>query len=374
MTKKEFREKKDAIIASMTNLEGEQLAAKQRELNALIADYQFENAEMQREALQPKQTVSANQQMREIVKQVRTHQMDGDFMLKRDSQNVITSVVPVSGDLNNMTAAGIPLTIKELINPMEMGLIYQGLGIQVATGVRGQIQWPCLDTAAEVSVGGELDDAADKTLDFSKITAVPVKLGISIAVSNEAINDEAFDLVGTITAQMNKAVGRTLNKRVLALSAPSAQPGFVGPLVSHKQTVSFATPGAPTYGELKDMKGKVLGTGAQMAGFCYIMDAAMYSQLEATSKDAGSGRFIIEGGKIDGDNVFITDDTAYAGKVVAGCFAYEALNQHGETHFIVDPYTQAKKNVTVFTLNGDWSLTYLVSSNSSKQAPFAVGA
>ena len=109
-----------------------------------------------------------------------------------------------------------------------------------------------------------------------------------------------------------------------------------------------------------------------MAGFCYIMDAAMYSALEATPKDAGSGRFVIEGGKIDGDNIFITDLTEYANKVVCGCFGYEALNQHGTTHFIVDPYTKAKKNVTVFTLNADWSLTYLV--RPKDKAPFAVGS
>lgn len=327
-----------------------------------------QNEKFQRE--QPKK--SANEQMREVIKQVRSRQLDSEFVLNREgATEVITSGVIQSGERTNMESAGIPVSIKDLINPMEMGLIYDKLGLQVATGVKGQIQWPCLDTTAEVSVGGELDDVDTKTLDFSKITATPVKVGISIAVSNEAINDEAFDLVGTIKAQMNKAVGRTLNKRVLALSAPHAKPAFVGPLVSHKQTGTI-TAGAPTYKEIKALKGKVLGTGAQMAGFCYVMDAAMYSLLECTPKDAGAGLFVIENGKIDGDPVFITDLPDYAGKIAAGCFAYEALNQHGPVYFIVDPYTQAKKNVTVFTLNADFSLTYLVSANSTKQAPFVV--
>lgn len=375
MTKKEFREKKDMILASMANAEGENLQALREQLASLTAEFNAETAEMQREEKAP--VATPNEHLRAAIKAVRSRQLDGDFQLRADSQNTITSSVIASGDLNNMATAGIPLTIKDLVNPLEMGLIYDKLGIQVATGVKGNIQWPVLDTAAEVSVGGELDNAADKTLDFSKITATPVKLGISISVSNEAINDEAFDLVGCITSQMNKAVGRVLNQRVLALAAPSAKANFAGPLVAiatatgstglAKQKVAFATAGTPTYKELKAMKGKVLGTGAQMAGFCYVMDAAMFSQLEATPKDAGSGRFVIEGGKIDGDLVFLTGDTAYAGKVVAGCFGYVALNQHGETHFIVDPYTQAKKNVTVFTLNGDWSLTTI------KNVPFSVG-
>ena len=344
-----------------------QYAALEREANRLQIELAMANNNRE------EKPVDVNTQMREAIKQVRSHQADGDFLMKREATTVITSGVIQGGEKTNMASAGIPLTIKDLINPLGMGTIYEKLGLQVATGVRGNIQWPCLDTSAEVSVGGELDEAETKTLDFSKITATPVKVGISIEVSNEAINDESFDLVGVIKEQMNKAVGRTLNKRVLALSAPSAKPAFVGPLVSNKQTDTYTKAGA-TYKDVKALKAKVLKTGAQMAGFCYVMDAEMYSTLECTPKDNGSGLFIIEGGKIDGDVVFITDLAEYAGKIVAGCFAYEALNQHGEVHFIVDPYTKAKKNVTVFTLNADFSLTYLVSANNTKGAPFVVAS
>lgn len=368
-------------LVTMRELESKLQTATAEEREDLLKQY----ADLEREAnrLQielamannnrEEKPVDVNTQMREAIKQVRSHQADGDFLMKREATPIITSGIIQGGEKTNMASAGIPLTIKDLINPLGMGTIYEKLGLQVATGVRGNIQWPCLDTSAEVSVGGELDEAETKTLDFSKITATPVKVGISIEVSNEAINDESFDLVGVIKEQMNKAVGRTLNKRVLALSAPSSKPAFVGPLVSNKQTATYTKAGA-TYKDVKALKAKVLKTGAQMAGFCYVMDAEMYSTLECTPKDNGSGLFIIEGGKIDGDVVFITDLAEYAGKIVAGCFAYEALNQHGEVHFIVDPYTKAKKNVTVFTLNADFSLTYLVSANNTKGAPFVVAS
>jgi hypothetical protein len=105
-----------------------------------------------------------------------------------------------------------------------------------------------------------------------------------------------------------------------------------------------------------------------MSGFCYVMDAAMFSLLETTPKDAGSGLFVIQDGKIDGDPVFVTSLAAYAGKIVAGCFGYEALCQHGPAYFIIDPYTLASKNSTKFTLNLDFSLTDL------ETTPFAYGA
>lgn len=391
MTKKEFREKKEQILASMANAEGDELKALREQLSSLTIEFNAETAELNREERQVEMT--ANQQLREAIKQVRSHQHDGTFVLKRDSQNTITSSVISSGDLNNMASAGIPLTIKDLINPLEMDLIYDKLGIKVATNVRGQIQWPCLDSYIEATVGGELADAGAATLDFSKITPTPVKVGVSVEVSNEAINDESFDLVGTIIAQMNKGVGRTLNKRILYLSTTlPTKPEFVGPLMKKNsggtameaaaQTYSFTgdsnstdfTTKEPTYKDLKKMKGKALKTGASMVGFCYIMDAATFSFLEAQPKDTGSGRFCIEGGKIDGDPVFVVDSTDYAKKIVAGCFAYVALNGHGAANFVVDPYTKAKKNVVVFTLNVDFSLTNLISAANTKGLPFVIGS
>lgn len=361
----EKRELTDNELKELRSINNE-LQDNTRERMSMAADAQYA-------AAQPKAPAkSANQQLRELIKGVRTNQVDGDFQLRADSQNTITSSIIAAGDVNNMATAGIPLTIKDLLNPLEMGTIYDKLGMQVATGVRGQIQWPHLDNMVEATVGGELAEAGTVTLDFSKIVATPVKLGISISVSNEAINDESFDLVGTITTQMNKGIGRVINSRVLALTAPSTQASFAGPLVGiasvSAQCVTFASAGAPTYKEVKQLKAKVFATGAEMSGFCYVMDAAMYSYLETLSKDAGSGIMVLQDGKIDGDPVFVTNLSAYSGKIAAGCFGYEALNQHGTAHFIVDPYTQAKKNVTVFTLNADFSLTKLEST------PFAYGA
>ena len=373
----ELKNRQEAIHTELNALEGRELNEHEKDKYAsLLSEWGKNNREItllniEREAAASAPKKSANQMLRETVKAVREGKLDGNFALTREATQTITSGIIQVGEKTNMETAGIPLSIQDIIKPLDAELVYSKVGLKVQTGVRGKIQWPVLDNSIEVSVGGELDTVDTKVLEFDKITTTPYKLGISVEVSNEAINDEAFDLIGLITEQIGRGTGRTLNKRVLALSAPSVKADFVGPLVSHKQSVTFAG-AVPTYAELKALKGKVLASNASMAGFCYIMDAAMYSALEATPKDAGSGRFVIEGGKIDGDVIFLTDLTEYANKVVCGCFAYEALNQHGTTNFIVDPYTQAKKNITVFTLNADWSLTYLV--RPKDKAPFAVGS
>lgn len=266
-------------------------------------------------------------------------------------------------DTSDITAGGmIPLTIKDILPPLEMGLIFDKVGIPVQTGVSGNLQWPVLGSV-EATIKGETVALTDESLDLSKINAKHVRLGITIPVSNQAINDSYTDLVSLIQGQLRAGLSRTLNR--VTFSHENFTSDLHGPFAGAKANGTFAA--TPTYKELLGMKGAVASTGVEMNGFCYVMSEAMKATLEATPIDAGSGRMVIENGTINGYPVFTTeyinygDDKSKAGVeyVAAGCFGYLAANQHGEVRLIVDPYTRAKEDVVQVTLNADWSLTTL---------------
>ena len=157
-------------------------------------------------------------------------------------------------------------------------------------------------------------------------------------------------------------MNRTLNRVIF--SHQNFTSDLHGPFASAKASGAFAG-ATPTYKELLEMKGKIASTGVEMIGFCYIMSEAMKAALEATPVDAGSGRMIIENGAIAGYPVFCTEYINYGSNkekadveyVAAGCFGYLPTNQHGEVRMIFDPYTQAKNDVIVITMNADWSIT-----------------
>ncbi|MCD8266095.1 MAG: phage major capsid protein, partial [Prevotellaceae bacterium] len=172
-----------------------------------------------------KTTVDTNKALHDVMRQVRTNGGTATYTLQRE----ITSGVITDGDTNNMESAGIPLSIKSLINPLELPTIYQSVGITIQTGVRGNIVWPCLNTIAEVDVAGETVELEDKSLDFSKITAVPQRLGLTITVTNEAIDDASFDLEGVITAQIQAALARVINTAVVGDSGVGQ---LVGPFAN----------------------------------------------------------------------------------------------------------------------------------------------
>lgn len=267
-------------------------------------------------------------------------------------------------EVADITAGGmVPLTIKDILPPLEMGLIWDKVGIQVETGVIGDISWPVMGSV-EASVLGEKAELTDTGVDLSNIKPKKERVGITIPITYQAINDTNSNLLGIIQTQARMGITRLLNR--VAFSHQNFTSTFHGPFASGKTQGSFVG-GVPTLKELMEMKGKVAATGVEMSGFCFVMSENMKAVLEATPIDAGSGRMIIENGTIKGYPVFTTEYINYGSDkskaaveyVAAGCFGYLAANQYGDLRIVVNPYSRAKEDIVEVTINGDWSITTL---------------
>lgn len=267
-------------------------------------------------------------------------------------------------DMAELTDGGmIPLTIKDILPALEMGLIYDKVGIPVETGVVGDIQWPVMGSV-EATVKGEKEALSDSGIDMSKVVAKKVRVGITIPVTGSSITSTSYDLLGFIQNQARMGITRLLNRVIFSHQKFTSD--FHGPFAGAKASGSFAG-ATPTYKELLAMKGKVYAEGVEPVGFCFVMSENMKSALEATPIDAGSGRMIVENGAINGYPVFTTEfinygsDKTKAGEeyIAAGCYGYLPVNQYGELRVVVDPYSRAKEDIVQVTINGDWSITTL---------------
>ena len=350
-------DKKAELVAKFEDLQREAQLAKDAETNELLAK--------QRESL-PKPQKSLGQWFRELVKKALTVKEGVDLTREDETPAAepaaptisagVSSSVLNSGETNNIVSAGaIPTTIKQLLGLLQNKLIYQRLGIQMPTGVKGDIVWPVLAAGATVTVEGEAATVADSTLNFSKITAQPKRVAVTTSVTNEALDDASFDLQSVVVNNFTEGVQQLLNSAVLRTTA--ASDGLDGPFtVSGIGTKNLSA--TPTYAELIGMKGIVAKKNVQMVAPAFVMNSELYALLESTPKAQGQGGFIIENGKIGGYPVF--ECNAMADKKIGfGDFAYAALNQHGSIRMVVDPYTLAPDNKVRITLNGRFSLTTL---------------
>lgn len=319
--------------------------------------------------------ISMNHDMVNMVNNTPNVKMTQNTMLREVLQEAITkggkiemnimSREWVDGiDVEEVTKGGmIPLTIKDILPPLEMGLIFDKVGIPVETGVMGDIQWPVMGTV-EASIKGEKEALTDTGIDLSKVQAKKVRVGITIPVTFQSINSTSSDLLGIVQSQARAGLTRLLNR--VTFSHQNFTSDFHGPFAGAKANGSFAE-AVPTYKELLSMKGAIYGSGVDAIGFCYVMSENMKSILEATPIDAGSGKMIVENGTIAGYPVFTTEYINYGSDknkanveyIGAGCFGYLPVNQYGDLRVVVDPYSRAKEDIVQVTINADWSMTTL---------------
>lgn len=271
----------------------------------------------------------------------------------------------------------IPLTINDILPPLEEGLILNKVGLPLMTGLAGDYVWPTVGSI-EADVAGEGVGLTDKKVDFGKIKPEPVRVGVTVKITNQTITQTEGVAYEVVRQQLPQAMTRTLNKLMFTtdktishkLVGPFAKivkgtPAAIGTLntkAKKKAANYIAFAGAiPTYKELVLMRSLALLKGIDGLNPCYIMDEYTKGELESTERTVGSGRMIVENNSIAGVPIFTTnyindEENTFIG---FGYWGYEPLQGFGQMRFVIDPYTGATSDSVRLTLNADWSMVTL---------------
>ena len=256
----------------------------------------------------------------------------------------------------------IPLTIEDIVEPLEQGLIYEKVGIKMGSGLVGQWQFPIVDSAVEATIADEAVEVSDSTIPMSKLNPKTKRISVSIPITIEAINASDSAAYNYAAAQLPLAMKRTLNRALFSTDQVNEE--FYGPFAGKTATSLSST---PTYAEILALKGEVLASGVTGGEYgAYVMSEATKALLEATPTEAGGGRTIVEDGKIAGYPVYCTnaideaaDGTAKGSYIGFGVFAYQPLGQFGDMNIVVDPYSAAASGKVKLTLQSLWATATL---------------
>ena len=251
----------------------------------------------------------------------------------------------------------VPLTIADIIQPLEKGLILDKVGVKMQYGITGAWNFPVV-AGVEATIEDENADVGDTTIDISKLTPTPKRFSLAIPVSNRALTQNNGMLLDIVRTQIVAGLARTLNKCMFSPTqvTPKAPKGCfvqVAPTMVVKDAFTFKS--------AVKLKGAVLSTGVQFDGTAaYVCSATTYSDLECTPRDPGSGRMVIENGQINGFPVFVTEYIG-DGRLGFGVFSYELVGSFSAMSLGVDNNSAAvmKKNLTYFVLNADMDMLTL---------------
>lgn len=344
-----------------------------RELNQLDEQMKFlnrenDNAKAQAEASKANKAKA----FRELLKDVRNGKADREILLRPADGNVSANI-EASGAIN--------LTIHEMIPTLHEGLgLPAGLG--VVTGVTGNEIWPVSINDVEMEEVGEVEALTDQVLNFAQITPTVRRVGLTVPVSNMAIDNAAFDLMAFVQTKFGIALREYIAKKIYSQAEWTGNKGpFSGATAKNIEL------GADAYKNILQAVAEFSNKGFFEGNVCIAMDRVTEAELMATPKIAGAaGGFVIENGKCAGFpyvvSHFVNTTLNSAGKLVPtsdrfieiGYWEWFALQQHGDVRLTIDATSQAvaKKNITAVTINTAWSMTdisvYINGADNESQA------
>ena len=334
----------------------------------------------ERQLEQFRELKSKNEKLRELLKKCKENReaFSEELHVRDTTPNVSTTVLQngvttgtYQNENANIEASGaVPLTIHELIDTKVAGLELPD-DLRLLTGVIGNEVWPYAIDDVEFTVAGEVEPITEQAINFAKLYANPERVAASIAVSNRAIDNAAFDLLGFVTYKFQKGMAKFAALHIYshcafgnALKSPFAS-------VQVKEIALDENIGKNIAKEIAEMWD--LGFEGEPE---LVMDKETETDLLFQRRIPGQvgDRTVIEGGRCVGYRYKVSPYINYAldgstpkpdgnHYIGIGHWGYLAYEQHGEVRFTVDAQSAevAKRNSTVLVLNTEYSLTELSS-------------
>ena len=279
--------------------------------------------------------------------------------------------------LSTDVAGAIAVTVGDMIEPLEKGLILNKLGLKVLTGLSGDYKYPIIPYV-EAKIENEGVAATSSDFDIDALTPKPKRLTLSTAISNWAITQSDIVLYNVVVNAVTQSVMRTINRWMFQPSAITSN--TYGALAYNAESnaihqVSIAE--GKIFAGIQSLVGKVEGTGAYNDGTCaYVMSAKMAAKLRATPIGNGDKMVLDDNNTISGFPVFFTEfieskgDGTYnadASHIGFGRWSDVQVGQFGNMRLTIDPYSRHKEDLTEITINANFSVDVL------RPGSFAIG-
>lgn len=260
----------------------------------------------------------------------------------------------------------VPLNVQDILRPLQEGFILDKVGLPMPTGLVGTFVWPSYE-AVEAQIAGEGVALADTKIEFSQLTASPERLGITVPVTNQSLNQTDGLLEMVVREVMPNAIRQLLNKILFSTTKVANATNLKGPFVDIAAKDITALSAVPTFEELNvKMKAAVLETGIEGSHLCWVMTKSMAATLEGQPINK-EGVYIpmLQNGMLCGLPVYTTNlmrattgtgasatTTEYIG---LGDWQYQPMGLFGSLRFVVDPYSKSNQDCVNFSLNCDYA-------------------
>lgn len=209
-------------------------------------------------------------------------------------------------------------------------------GATMLTGLSGNVKIPKKSSASSGGWFTEGSAASESEMGITSITMAPKTVGAFTDVTRQLMMQGSPDVESLIRTDLAQALALAIDLGALSGSGSSGQPTGIR-TTSGINTKDFAATN-PTFAEIVGMETEVAADNALLGNLAYIMNASMAGALKTTTKDSGSGQFVLQDGQINGYRAIVSNQVA-AGDAYFGNFSDLLIGMWGGLDILVDPYT-----------------------------------
>lgn len=214
-------------------------------------------------------------------------------------------------------------------------------GATMLSGLQGDVKIPKKTAASSAGwIATEGGAAAESEPALGQVTMSPKTLGAFTDITRLMMMQSSSDIEALIRNDLSTALALAIDLGALAGDGSSGQPTGIKNVSGINAPTAFA--GAnPTFAEIVAMETAVAEDNALMGNLAYILPAGMYGALKTTTKDAGSGQFVVEpGNTINGYRAIVSNQVT-AGDLYFGNFSDLLVGMYGGLDITVDPFTNS---------------------------------
>ena len=253
--------------------------------------------------------------------------------------------VRANGVLAQTAGAGMENIATEkldILEPLRANMVMSQAGATYLTGLVGNISIPAY-TGSNVGWAGEVAAAANGAGDWSEIKLQPHRLAAYVDVSREFLIQSSSDAEAMLRRDIIAAIGNKLEATILGADAGTNEKpeGLFNGVTAMTTALKF--------GDIVDAEAEL--DAANVSGaYTYILSPKAKAALRTLSKDAGSGRFVLEDGEIEGSKALVSSNVVAKGMVV-GDFTDYVIAQWGAIDLVVDNYSVATEGKVRLVVN-----------------------
>ena len=211
-------------------------------------------------------------------------------------------------------------------------------GATTLQGLQGNVVIPKKTAASSAGwIATEGNAASESEFTSGSVTMSPKVVGAFTDATRLLLQQSSLDIENLIRDDLTKSIATAIDLGALAGSGSSGQPTGI----KNTSGINTTTFGAanPTFAEIIAMESEVANDNGLVGNLGYICKPSDYGTLKTTSKDSGSGMFVVEpDGRMNGYNV-VRSNQVTAGDFYFGNFADLLVGFYGGLDITVDPYS-----------------------------------